>query len=63
MKSRGIGSREISAARIIPSSLPRDTEGGPIADMQIGTAAWRFASKVSVGQIATGTPQGTVDAH
>jgi hypothetical protein len=39
MKSRGIGSREISAARMIITA--RDTEGDPIADMQIGTGVAR----------------------
>jgi hypothetical protein len=40
MKSRGIGSREISAARMIPSSLP-----ATIADMQIGTGVRQINSR------------------
>jgi hypothetical protein len=51
MKSPGIGSRETSAARNDSIITAHD-------DMQIGTAAWRFASKVPGGPIATGNSAG-----
>ena len=57
MKSRGIGSRETSAARMIPSSLPTHRRRTPIA-MQIGTRLGGSHQRSRAGRSATGNSAG-----